>query len=111
MLILAKRATILATLLTIWVIADFADAQENATALATEAVKYLPEETVGTVTLWPARTMKLPRFRLAPIEVASAAGLEQIGIDPLTIQRLDVMIPMPGPRGRSLARFWQWPNP
>ena len=75
-------------------------AQENAGAtLAVEAVKYLPEESIATVTLWPARTAKLPRFRLAPLEVASAAGLEQVGIDPLAIQRIDVMLPMPGPAG------------
>ena len=75
-------------------------AQENAGAtLAVEAVKYLPEESIATVTLWPARTSKLPRFRLAPLEVASAAGLEQVGIDPLAIQRIDVMLPMPGPAG------------
>ena len=36
-------------------------AQENAGAtLVAEAVKYLPEESIGTVTLWPARTVKLP---------------------------------------------------
>ena len=75
-------------------------AQENAGAtLAVEAVKYLPEESIATVTLWPARTAKLPRFRLAPLEVASAAGLEQVGIDPLAIQRIDVMLPMPGAAG------------
>lgn len=75
-------------------------AQENAGAtLAVEAVKYLPEESIATVTLWPARTSKLPRFRLAPLEVASAAGLEHVGIDPLAIERIDVMLPMPGPAG------------
>lgn len=87
-------------------------AQENAgAALAVEAVKYLPEESLATVTLWPARTAKLPRFRLAPLEVASAAGLEQVGIDPLEIQRIDVMLPMPGPAGVQFGAVIQMAAP
>ena len=89
-----------AALLAVTVLSNASTAQDSAgAALATEAVKYLPEESIGTVTLWPARTAKLPRFRLAPLEVASAAGLEQVGIDPLTIQRVDVMLPIPNPAG------------
>ena len=85
-------------------------AQENAGAtLAVEAVKYLPEESIATVTLWPARTSKLPRFRLAPLEVASAAGLEHVGIDPLAIERIDVMLPMPGPAGVQFGAVIQMP--
>ncbi len=69
------------------------------TALAATAVKLLPEETIATVTVWPSKTAKLPRFNLAPLEIISASGLEEIGIDPLKIQRVDVMIGMPGPLG------------
>ena len=83
-------------------------AQESAGGpLAAEAAKYLPEESIGTVTLWPARTLNLPRFRLAPLEVFTAAGLEQVGIDPLKIQRLDVMLPMPGPAGTQFGAVLQ----
>ena len=98
--------------MTIVVLVNTLTAQENAgPALAAEAVKYLPEESIGTVTLWPARTMKLPRFRLAPLEVASAAGLEQVGVDPLKILRIDVMLPMPGPAGVQFGAVLQMAEP
>ncbi len=104
----AWRSALMASALSIIVLNNSSVAQENAgAAQAAEAVKYLPEESIGTVTLWPARTMKLPRFKLAPLEVASAAGLEQVGIDPLTIQRIDVMLPLPGPAGVQFGAVLQ----
>lgn len=106
------RTTLMASVLTIVSVANALTAQENVgPALAAEAAKYLPEESIGTVTLWPSRTMNLPRFRLAPLEVATAAGLEQVGVDPLTIQRIDVMLPMPGPVGVQFGAVLQMAEP
>ncbi len=68
-------------------------------ALTETAVRHLPEESIACLSLWPQKTSKLPRFQLAPLEVATAAGLEHIGMDPWTIQRLDVMTAVPGPTG------------
>ncbi len=76
-------------------------------ALAATAVKLLPEETIATITVWPSKTAHLPRFSLAPLEIISASGLEQIGIDPLKIQRLDVMVGMPGPVGPQFGAVVQ----
>jgi Protein of unknown function (DUF1559) len=106
------HATLMTSMLSAAMFTSTLVAQENtATALAAEAVKYLPEESVGTVTLWPARTMNLPRFRLAPMEVVTASGLEQVGIDPLKIQRVDVMLPLPGPAGVQFGAVLQMTEP
>ena len=87
-------------------------AQENAgNNFAATAARYLPDEAIGTISLWPAKTSKLPRFRLAPLEVATAAGLEQVGIDPLKIQRLDIMFAFPGPAGPQFGAALQMDAP
>ncbi len=109
------RSTVICVVVTIGVLLAAAErvcvAQATADKSAAEAVKYLPEEVVGTLTLWPARTAALSRFHLAPLEVASAAGLEQVGIDPLKIQRLDMMFALPGPAGQQFGAALQLAAP
>ncbi|MDX1927299.1 MAG: DUF1559 domain-containing protein [Pirellulaceae bacterium] len=106
------HAALTTSMLSVAMFACSSVAQENAGgALAAEAAKYLPEESIGTVTFWPARTMSLPRFRLAPLEVVTASGMEQVGIDPLKIQRVDVMLPLPGPAGMQFGAVLQMAEP
>lgn len=106
------HAALTTSMLSVAMFACSSVAQENTGgALAAEAAKYLPEESIGTVTLWPARTMSLPRFRLAPLEVVTASGMEQVGVDPLKIQRVDVMLPMPGPAGMQFGAVLQMTEP
>jgi hypothetical protein len=106
------HAALTTSMLSVAMFACSSVAQENTgAALAAEAAKYLPEESIGTVTLWPARTMSLPRFRLAPLEVVTASGMEQVGVDPLKIQRVDVMLPMPGPAGMQFGAVLQMTEP
>ena len=59
-------------------------------------VKHMPDSTIAVVSLWPNQLAAKPRMQLAPLEVITAVGLEQVGIDPLQIARMDLMIPMPG---------------
>jgi Protein of unknown function (DUF1559) len=95
--------------LTMTILMNCGLAQDLASNATAKAVQYLPEEAIATLTLWPAQTAKLPRFSMAPIEVATAAGLEQIGIDPMRIQRIDIMapVPVPGPAGPQFGTVIQ----
>ncbi len=95
-----------------WHIPSVAMGQENAAATSVStAARYLPNEAIGTISMWPAKTSQLPRFRLAPLEVATAAGLEQVGIDPLKVQRLDIMFAFPGPAGPQFGAVVQMDAP
>lgn len=86
--------------------------QEQAAAdTSAVAVRHLPEEAIASLSLWPSRSAALPRFRLAPLEIATAAGLEHVGIDPLKIKRIDVMAPMPGPSGPQFGATIQLDSP
>lgn len=67
--------------------------------VAAKVQRHMPNETIAFVSLWPQQLSQKPRMELAPLEVISAAGLEQIGLDPLKLTRVDVMIAMPGPAG------------
>ncbi len=68
-------------------------AQEVAPANdASKVVQYVPEETVAVVTFWPKQLAASKGMRLAPLEVISASGLENVGIDPLKLARVDVLV-------------------
>ncbi len=62
-------------------------------------VKHIPMQALGVVTLWPEALAEREQMQLAPLEVITAAGLENVGIDPLQIARIDVMIGFPAPTG------------
>lgn len=68
--------------------------------------QYLPEETVAVVSLWPQQLAASPRMRLAPLEVLSASGMENFGVDPLKLKRVDIVlgdIMQPTPRVGALV--------
>jgi Protein of unknown function (DUF1559) len=62
-------------------------------------VKYIPADSIAMISVRPNEISKLDEFKFMPTEVATAAGMEQVGIDPLLIERIDLVIGMPGPTG------------
>lgn len=63
------------------------------------AMNHVPGSAIGVVTSWPQRISKKESLRLMPLEVVTAAGMENVGIDPWSIGRLDVFFGFPGPTG------------
>jgi hypothetical protein len=78
-------------------------AQETEPAVLSHA----PGQSLGSVSLWPKQLASSPRMRFAPLEVFSAAGIESVGIDPLLIERVDVLIGMPGLAGPQFGALIQ----
>ncbi|QDV24284.1 DUF1559 domain-containing protein [Aureliella helgolandensis] len=68
---------------------------------------HTPHETLAIVSVWPKEAASKEKLQLAPLEVITAAGLEQIGMDPLLIDRVDVLIGMPGPMGPQFGALVQ----
>ncbi len=70
-------------------------------------VKLTPDDALAAITVRPQRIAAGERMKLAPLEVATAAGLEHVGIDPLKIQRLDVLVGFPGISGPQFGAVVQ----
>lgn len=84
---------------------------------------YVTPETVAAVVLHPRRVLTAPESEMLPIEVISAAGIKELGLDPLDIEQLLVIAepPQEGPpqvaavlrfakplaQGEVLAPLWQ----
>lgn len=75
------------------------------------AIGHMPSNSVLSVTVWPAQLSQKESMALAPLEVFSAAGLEQFGLDPLKIERLDLLFPMPGPQQPEFGALIQFTDP
>ncbi len=74
-------------------------AAQNATAAVAKVVRLTPGDTLAAITLRPQRIAAGKNMELAPLEVFTAAGLEHVGIDPLKIERADLLLGFPGPAG------------
>jgi len=70
------------------------------------AVSYVtPEATAGALA-FPQRVLKAPGMEFLPLEVFTAAGLKEVGIDPVAIEQLLVEVEFAGlPRVGVVARF------
>lgn len=79
-------------------------AQGATSALVAE---YVPGQTLASISVWPARLATSQAMQLAPLEVLTAAGLENVGIDPLKIERIDLLIGMPGMMGPQFGALIQ----
>ncbi|MEO8270395.1 MAG: hypothetical protein ABI557_11795, partial [Aureliella sp.] len=88
-----------------------AQALQADTTAVDMAVKLTPNAALAAITLRPQRIAAGKRMELAPLEVATAAGLEHVGIDPLKIVRLDVLIGFPGPAGPQAGAIVQLSEP
>jgi len=60
---------------------------------------YVTPETVAAVVLHPRRVLTAAENEMLPIEVISAAGVKELGVDPLDIEQLLVVVepPLEGP--------------
>lgn len=59
-------------------------------------VAYVPYDAIAAVVLHPKRVLTSPKFELWPIEVATAAGLEHLGIDPTKVEQAIGLLGMTG---------------
>lgn len=78
---------------------------------STTTARFVPPNAIALVSLWPNQLSSKPKLQAAPLEVLTALGLEQAGIDPLTIERLDFMIPFPGPAGPEFGMLLSMTEP
>lgn len=60
---------------------------------------------------FPRRVLTAPEMEMLPVEVFSAAGLKELGIDPLDIESLLVMIEPPGPGMPGFGAVLQFTKP
>jgi prepilin-type processing-associated H-X9-DG protein len=65
-----------------------------------EPSSLVPAQTLASVTLWPKRLAESPSLKMAPLEVITAACLENIGLDPLKLERVDILIGVPSLTGQ-----------
>ncbi len=75
-------------------------AQPAAKQAANDDLSYIvPEATVAGV-VYPRRVLTDPAMEMLPLEVLSAAGIKEGGIDPMNVEQVTVMVvppaPMPG---------------
>ena len=85
---------------------------EQSAALAAETggadLAYItPEATFAAVT-YPRRVLTAPQMEMLPIEVMSAAGKKELGIDPVDVESIMVIVepPVAGPPGYgAVVRF------
>lgn len=78
---------------------------QQLTAQTDDALALITPDAVGMISVQPALIAKSKSLRRAPLEVITAAGLEYIGIDPLKLERIDVIsgVPIPGPGGFPIS--------
>lgn len=98
LLMLGKRALVLLCLLVVLPHGP-AHAENKWNAVTAQR---MPPDTVALISLWPRASAANQRLQLAPWEVITAAGLEAVGIDPLTFDRVDLMF------GDPAAPILQW---
>ena len=62
---------------------------------------YVTPETVAAVIAYPRRVLTAPEMELMPTEVITAAGIKELGIDPLQVEKILVLVepPLSGPPG------------
>ncbi len=93
----------------IWsILIGAASARAQVNASIEKVVKLTPNETIAAVSAWPKQMSTRARMTMLPLEVLSAAGLEQLGVDPLQIERLDALVGMPGPAGPQFGMIVQF---
>ena len=70
-----------------------------------DALTLITPDAVGMISVQPALIAKSKSLRRAPLEIITAAGLEFFGIDPLKLERIDVIsgVPIPGPGGFPIS--------
>ncbi len=57
---------------------------------------YIPYDAVAAIVLHPKRVLTSPKFEMWPVEIATAAGIENLGIDPAKVEQAIGVIGMTG---------------
>lgn len=58
--------------------------------------KYIPTDAILLISVWPHAVAELSGMELAPLELATAASIEHLGVDICKVERLDFIMGMPG---------------
>ncbi len=79
--------------------------QPRLDAQTDDTLSLITPDALAMVSIRPAHIAQSKSMQRAPLEVITAAGLEYLGLDPLKIERLDLVtgIPIPGPGGFPIA--------
>lgn len=91
------------------VVAQQATPQPAGTATAASSVKldlgYVTPDTVAAVVVFPRRVLTTPEMEMMPIEVLSALGKKELGIDPVEIEQAILVAepPQAGPPGVGIV--------
>jgi hypothetical protein len=92
------RQLFIAGMLLTWVFSSHfvrtVDAQEGASSF-----RFIPPEAIGVVVVNPKGAMEGPGTELYPREVITAAGIQNLGIDPLQVEQLVAFIEAPTQEG------------
>jgi hypothetical protein len=81
------------------------DAQEKSISSLPAATPFeegrIPADAILAITAWPSRTLKIAGTDLFPWEVIGAKSEEELGFDPISIERVDVAVGLP-PMGATV---------
>lgn len=92
-------------------------AQQPVTAGHTDSAKidltYVTPDTAAAVVAFPHRVLTVPEMEMLPIEVLSAWGIKEIGIDPVEIEQAMLLAepPQAGPPGAAVVLHMAKPLP
>lgn len=68
-----------------------------------DVLAMVPPDAIGLVTVRPRLIAQDDAFKMMPLEIMSAASVEEIGFDPLKIERIDMIVGVPGITGLQFA--------
>jgi len=64
---------------------------------------YIPSDAMLTAVLSVSNTLKSPSFEMYPVEIVEAMGKENIGVSPSEVDRVKVIVGVPGPNPPMVA--------
>src|SRR5687768_11902403 len=68
-------------------------------ASTTDALSLIPPDAIALLTIQPRMLLQDDAMKLMPLEIMTASSIEQFGIDPQKIERVDVIVGLPAPTG------------
>lgn len=68
-----------------------------------QVLALVPPDAIGLVTIRPRAIAQDEALKMLPVEIASAACLDELGFDPLKIERMDAIVGMLGIQGPQIA--------
>jgi hypothetical protein len=87
-----------------WLLRTVGHAQPPQPSASTaEALALIPPDAIALLTVQPRMILQDEAMKFMPLEVMTASGNEQFGIDPLKIERIDVIIGLPAPMGPQVT--------